>query len=151
MKQCFKFVAILQSFAALLAVSLLFGCSDQTIHFGQLTLSSNANSVSEDFPADLIYPNAKVKVYGMLDTGGFWSPAQFAIFTESDDDSANIISHYLTLLQQQNWQILQSRYFETNKKTVLVGESLFKQTVTIVVADQKPTVVKLYLKRSSDD
>lgn len=133
------------------AVLVALGCSDQTINSGPLTLSSNANSVSEDFPSDLIYPNSKVKIYGMLDTGGFWSPAQFAILTESDDDSSNIISHYLTLLQQQNWQILQSRYFEKSKKTVLVAESLFKQTVTIVVADQKPTNIKLYLKRSSDD
>lgn len=126
-------------------------CSDQTIHSGALTLSSSPNSLSEDFPSDLIYENSKIKTYGMLDTGGFWSPAQYAILAESNDESNNIITHYLTTLQKQNWQILQSRYFEKDKKTVLVAESLFKQTVTIVVVDQNPTTIKLFLKRSSDE
>lgn len=137
--------------ACLVAVLALSACGDRTIHSGDLTLSRNPAEFPEDFPPELVYPSGKPKLLGVLDTAGFWSPAQYAVLIETTDQAETVIDHYLNLLKRDNWQILQSRHFEKDGKTVIVAESFVQQTVTIVVEDGEAARVKLYLKKSSDD
>lgn len=137
--------------ACLIAVLALPACGDPTIHSGDLTLSRNPVEFPEDFPSELVYPGGKPKLLGVLDTAGFWSPAQYAVLIETTDHAGTVIDHYLNLLKRDNWQILQSRRFENDGKTVIVAESFVQQTVTIVVEDGEAARVKLYLKKSSDD
>lgn len=132
-------------------VLALSACGDRTIYSGDLTLSRNPARFPEDFPQELVYPAGKLRLLGVLDTAGFWSPAQYALLIETQDQAETVIEHYLRLLKRENWQILQSRHFENNQKTVIVAESFIQQTVTIVVEKDMAARIKLYLKKSSDE
>lgn len=54
-------------------------------------------------------------------------------------------------LYQEHWQILQSRHFETEKKTIIVAESPMQRIMTLIIPDGPGSVVQLYLKRSTDN
>ncbi len=140
-----------------LAMQLLFvlvafaSCGDSTVHSGSLTLARNPSGFPEDFPPELIYPQTQPELLGELDTAGYWSPAQYAILLQTSDSGEDVVAHYLNVLKREGWQILQSRHFAEENRTVIVAESFIQQTATIVVETGNPARIKLYLKKSSDD
>ena len=134
-----------------LAFALILSCNEQTIHSGNLMLTRNPESLPIDFLPELLYQDAKPTLVGVLDTGGFWSPAQYAVLLQTNTDSEIIVNHYLELLRKERWQILQSRHFADEKKTVIVAENFIQQIVTIIINDGPNASIKLYLKKNSDD
>lgn len=135
----------------LLSLSLLSACQDRSIQMGDLFLASRPSTLPQGFPAELVYQNAKVEMMGQLDTAGFWSPAQYALSFRTADEGESVRAFYMQYLRQERWQILQSRHFDAEKKTIIVAESPMQRTMTLIIPDGPRSVVQLYLKRSTDN
>lgn len=130
---------------------LLPGCENRSIQKGDLLLSSRPAALPDGFPRELVYRDSRVEMLGQLDTAGFWSPAQYAVSFRTEDDGDSVRAHYMQFLHQEHWQILQSRHFDAESKTIIVAESPMQRIMTLIIPDGPASVVQLYLKRSTDN
>ncbi len=133
---------------AILSLFLLTLCvhcaGERRLEFDGFELSSNPGSTPRSIPEEFLYPNAKQIYSGEYTRNPYRSTREGALVLESVDSLDLIQSFYLLRLQEGGWQIIQSR--DEDGEVLLMAENLSRRLFTVVLRDEDPVRIKLYIK-----
>jgi len=152
----------MRNFYLFLFFAFLFSCVNQSdslkIEVSESLFLFQKPSWNElektNFPVDLIYPSSKIVYFVHLERTGIWQPDQFALLLEvehSEDDK--VLNFYKKILTIKEWQILQSKQIQYNNKKIyfLNAQDFFNRNLSIVIEKTKKTIIKIYLKKLTDE
>ncbi len=107
-----------------------------------------------NFPVDLIYPSSKIVYFVHLERTGIWQPDQYALLLEVDhSENDKVLTFYKNILSIKEWQILQSKQIQENNRKIyfLNAQDFFNRNLSIVIEKTKKTIIKIYLKKLTDE
>jgi len=107
-----------------------------------------------NFPVDLIYPSSKIVYFVHLERTGIWQPDQYALLLEVDhSENDKVLNFYKKILIIKEWQILQSKQIQDNDRWIyfLNAQDFFNRNLSIVIEKTKKTIIKIYLKKLTDE
>ncbi len=115
----------------------------------------NSNSLTDkNFPMDFILPNSKIQYFLHWERTGIWSPDQYVLTLEIDSKSQEEVWNiYKNLLKIKQWQILQTKMIKKNEQNVyfINAVDFFNRSITLLIEKKENTIVKIYLKKLTDE
>lgn len=107
-----------------------------------------------NFPVDFVFPESKIQYFLHWERIGIWSPDQYVLRMEIDSKSQEEAwNYYKNLLKIKQWQILQSKTIKKKDQNIyfLNAVDFFNRNLTLLIEKEKNTIVKIYIKKLTDE
>ena len=129
---------LLAVLAFALFVTFGTGCTggERVIDYDGFVLTEEPSDAPRVFPYGFVYPGAQPIMSGVYTRSPYASTREGALVYESNDPIQQIQSFYLTKLEAEGWQIIQTQ--EHDQEKFILAENLSRRLFTVILR-QKAT------------